>query len=248
MSTEEAGGPILTAVAVDQGGAKGLAVTTPSIVKRSSLVGARCCLIPRPQLSSGRKARRSHPGGKNKGIEAATKRASQPSSPPRLKSQGALFDQSFAAELFDSLPASRRPRSASVIIAGEVRVAQWQCPALLDLLAVPRNHWPIVVIGRVFFLRLFEVLGPLRRSFCESAEPGDSVKGSGVRAQIASSASSLETPHFFQTRTNTATTIRAGPRRRKAATAARIVEPVARPSSIKMTVRSLTSGLGRSPR
>src|SRR5262245_5191930 len=46
----------------------------------------------------------------------------------------------------------------------------------------------------------------------------------------------------------TATTICAGCCWRKASTAARIVEPVARPSSSRMTVRPRTSGRGRTPR
>ena len=46
----------------------------------------------------------------------------------------------------------------------------------------------------------------------------------------------------------TGTTTRAGSRRRRATTAARMEEPVARPSSTRMTVRPRTSGAGPPPR
>lgn len=54
--------------------------------------------------------------------------------------------------------------------------------------------------------------------------------------------------HVEGSETGTATTMRAGPSRRSAATAARMVEPVARPSSTRITVRPRTSTGGRSPR
>jgi hypothetical protein len=45
-----------------------------------------------------------------------------------------------------------------------------------------------------------------------------------------------------------ATTIRSGPAARRAPIAARIVDPVASPSSTTITVRPLMSGRGRAPR
>src|SRR5207248_213541 len=58
--------------------------------------------------------------------------------------------------------------------------------------------------------------------------------GSGVRAQITSSTTSRIASQRSNDATGTATTIRAGLCWRSAATAASIVEPVARPSSTRM--------------
>src|SRR5205823_8928845 len=72
--------------------------------------------------------------------------------------------------------------------------------------------------------------------------------GAGVSAHTTSSATSAISAHASAAAVGTATTTRAGPRRRSAATAARIVAPVARPSSTRITTLPCTSGAGRSPR
>src|SRR5262249_17441544 len=66
--------------------------------------------------------------------------------------------------------------------------------------------------------------------------------GSGVRAQMASSASAPSSEQVSAAPTGTATTMRAGFCLRSAATAARMVEPVASPSSTMITIRPRTSG------
>src|SRR5207253_2228079 len=72
--------------------------------------------------------------------------------------------------------------------------------------------------------------------------------GSGVRAHTTSSTSRPNSAHVSAAATGTATTIFAGPICRSAATAARIDEPVARPSSTRITVLPRTSGGGRPSR
>src|SRR6266850_404006 len=73
-------------------------------------------------------------------------------------------------------------------------------------------------------------------------------KGSGVAAQTMRSTSRARSSQLSGEAMGTATTISRGPCRRSASTAARMVEPVARPSSTSTTVRPATSMGGRSPR
>jgi len=72
--------------------------------------------------------------------------------------------------------------------------------------------------------------------------------GSGVSAQTTSSAAAAISVHASADAVGTATTMRAGPSRRSAVTAARIVAPVARPSSTRTMTLPRTSGAARSPR
>src|SRR6267143_3769526 len=72
--------------------------------------------------------------------------------------------------------------------------------------------------------------------------------GSGVIAETTSSTSERSASQVSGGAIGTATTMRAGRCRRSDAAAASIVEPVARPSSTRITVRPRTSEGGRSPR
>ena len=73
-------------------------------------------------------------------------------------------------------------------------------------------------------------------------------KGSGVSAHTTSSATSIMSAQASAEAVGTAVTMREGARRRSAVTAARIVAPVARPSSTRITTLPRTSRAGRSPR
>src|ERR1051326_3010624 len=73
-------------------------------------------------------------------------------------------------------------------------------------------------------------------------------KGSGVAAQTTSSATSRSSSQVSYAAAGTATTTRETPASRSAATAARIVEPVARPSSTTIASLSPSSGRGVGPR
>src|SRR5207302_9557859 len=73
-------------------------------------------------------------------------------------------------------------------------------------------------------------------------------KSSGERAHTTSSASRRIAAQVSRAPVGTATTTRAGPSSRTACTAAFMVEPVARPSSTRITVLPATSSGPRAPR
>jgi NTE family protein len=83
-------------------------------------------------------------------------------------------------------------------------------------------------------------LGGSKRSYQLPTERN----GSGVRAQTSSSTSGSSSAQVWAAAVGTATTSCSGSRERSAATAARIVAPVASPSSTTITVRPRTSGGG----
>jgi hypothetical protein len=74
------------------------------------------------------------------------------------------------------------------------------------------------------------------------------MNGSGVTAQTMSSTSADSVRQVSTAAMGTAATSRPGPSWRRPATAARMVDPVARPSSTRITVRPVTSSGGRVPR
>ena len=89
----------------------------------------------------------------------------------------------------------------------------------------------------------------LVRRLCEIVIPvADGEKRPGVMAQMISSASAPNASQVSGEAVGTATTIRAGCCCRNARMAARIVAPVASPSSTRITVRPRRSGGGRLPR
>src|SRR5581483_9509111 len=70
-------------------------------------------------------------------------------------------------------------------------------------------------------------------------------KGSGVAAHTTSSTSARNSSHVSGSAMGTATTILAGPSCRSASVAARIDDPVANPSSTRMSVLPVSDGGGR---
>ena len=72
--------------------------------------------------------------------------------------------------------------------------------------------------------------------------------GDGVVAHTTSSSSSSSSSHVEAGAAGTATTMRAGFIRRNARIAARMLDPVARPSSTTMVVRPAGSAMGRPSR
>jgi uroporphyrin-III C-methyltransferase len=81
-----------------------------------------------------------------------------------------------------------------------------------------------------------------------SYEAPTATNGSGISAHTTSSATAFRSTHASADAVGTAATMRDGPSRRRAATAARMVAPVARPSSTRITTLPRTSRAGRSPR
>jgi hypothetical protein len=69
--------------------------------------------------------------------------------------------------------------------------------------------------------------------------------GDGVVAQTTSSTIAASSSQVDFGAVGTATTILAGRCRRRASIAARMLEPVARPSSTRITVLPVRSGIGR---